>query len=121
MEPKITNPTTDHKQDEMPLQVPEDGIFETYANIIDADWTLTDVTFRFSQLIHASPSDATATTINREKVVLERANITVPWWQVKLLASTLGALVQSYESVNGELKRPELPPLPPSMIPSTKQ
>jgi Protein of unknown function (DUF3467) len=94
-----------------PLEVPEDGIFETYANMVDADWTLSDVSLRFMQLIHAAKEEE-PTTVNRELVVLERASITLPWWSAKILASMLTDLVRSYESVNGELTTPNLAPRP---------
>jgi hypothetical protein len=91
-----------------PLEQPEVGIFEAYANVTDADWSLTDVTLRFMQLIYLAKEEG-ATTRNRDLVVLERADITIPWWQAKVLASTLTKLVQSYEAVNGELRQPILP------------
>jgi hypothetical protein len=96
---------------ELPLEEPEDGVFETYANVFDADWSLTDVTLRFMQLVFV-PKEGAATTKNREMVVLEKANVTIPWWQAKVVASALANLVKSYESVNGELNRPTLTPIP---------
>jgi hypothetical protein len=92
----------------LPLVVPEDGTFEAYANVVDADWSLTDVTLRFMQIIF-SPKEEGATTKNRDLIILERANITIPWWHAKLVARMLAGLVQSYEAVNGELKQPALP------------
>jgi hypothetical protein len=94
-----------------PLQEPEEGIFEAYANMVDADWTLTDVTLRFMQMIYI-PNDDAPTITNRELVCLERANVTLPWYQIKNLATLLVDLVRSYESVNAELKPLSLPPSP---------
>lgn len=94
-----------------PLEEPEGGTLEAYANIVDADWSLTDVTLRFLQLVFV-PKENQATATNREMIYLERANITIPWWSTKILAGMLGELVKSDESVNGELKAPVLAPLP---------
>ena len=91
----------------LPLEQPQDGIFEAYANAVDADWTLTDVSLRFLQLMHV-PSETNPTNRNREPILVERAYITIPWWQAKVLTQMLGGLVLSYEKVNGELKKPEL-------------
>ncbi|HTS26180.1 MAG TPA: DUF3467 domain-containing protein [Bryobacteraceae bacterium] len=96
---------------ELPLEVPEDGIFEAYANIVDADWSLTDVTLRFMLLAYGPREDG-STTKNRELIVLEKANITIPWWHTKVLANMLTNLIQSYEATNGELKEPKLTPRP---------
>jgi hypothetical protein len=91
----------------IPLEEPEGGVFETYANFVDADWTLTDVSLRFLQLMHVS-GEKSPTNLNREPILVERAHITVPWWQAKIIAQMLNNLVRSYESANGELKKPEL-------------
>jgi hypothetical protein len=94
-----------------PLVHPEDGLFEAYANIVDGDWTLTDVTLRFMQLVH-TPKEEGATNTNRELIFLEKANITIPWWTAKISAQMLAGLIQAYEKVNGEIKKPELAILP---------
>jgi hypothetical protein len=94
-----------------PLEHPEEGLFETYANAVDADWTLTDVTLRFMQLVYTIKEER-ATVSNRELINLEKANITVPWWTAKVGAQMLLGLVAAYESVNGEIKKPELARLP---------
>ncbi len=90
-----------------PLVEPEQGIFETYANATEADWTLTDVTLRFLHLMHI-PKEEGATNLNRELAFIEKANVTIPWWQAKVLYTMLAGLVASYESANGELKPPVL-------------
>jgi hypothetical protein len=94
-----------------PLEEPEGGTLEAYASIVDTDWSLTDVTLRFLQLAFV-PKENQTTATNREMILLERANITIPWWSTKILAGMLGELVKSYESVNGELKAPVLAPRP---------
>jgi hypothetical protein len=103
-----------------PLVEPEEGIFETYANVVDADWTLTDVTLRFLHLVHISKEEG-ATTLNREMAYMEKANITLPWWQAKVLVSTLGGLVASYEAANGELKQPTLAERPSEPTPKRQE
>ena len=95
----------------IPLVHPEDGLFEAYANTVDADWTLTDVTLRFMQLVH-TPKEEGPTNANRELIVLEKANITLPWWTAKIGVQMLGGLIKAYEDVNGEIKKPELARLP---------
>jgi|GEM_PF-5269648 len=94
-----------------PLVHPEDGLFDAYANAVDADWTLTDVTLRFLQLVH-TPREEGATNSNRELILLEKANITIPWWTAKIGVQLLTGLIEAYESVNGEIKKPELARLP---------
>lgn len=99
------------KQRSIPLVEPEQGIFEAYANTVDADWTLTDVTLRFLQLIHL-PKEEGATTDNRELTFMEKANITIPWWTAKIGVQMLANLIHAYETVNGEIKKPEIARLP---------
>src|SRR5579862_2265178 len=94
----------------LPLEEPENGIFETYANVVDVDWSLTDVTLRFMQITYV-PKDEEATTQNRELIILEKANITIPWWHAKVTAGMLADLVKAYEAANGELNHPTLPSL----------
>jgi hypothetical protein len=108
------------EQNVVPLEHPEDGLFETYANAIDADWTLTDVTLRFMQMVHA-PKEEGATNANRELIILEKANITVPWWIAKIGVQMLTGLIQAYESVNGEIKKPELARLPEASKPAESE
>lgn len=103
------------------LVEPQQGIFETYANATDADWTLTDVTLRFLHLMHIPKEDGGATNLNRELAFIEKANITIPWWQAKVLSRMLGGLVESYESANGELKPPMLAARPSQPTPEPKK
>jgi hypothetical protein len=101
----------------VPMEFPEDGVFETYSNIVNMNWTLTDVRLRFSQLIQV-PDEDRPNWENQHNVVLERAAITVPWHQAKLLRNMLDGIIRNYEEINGELKpiklpgRPEPPPEP---------
>lgn len=100
-------PTPAPANKELPLLEPETGIYETYANNVDADWTGTDVTIRFMQLVFSAENDR-ATVNNREMVLVEKADITIPWWTVKVLAEVLNRLVDAHEAANGELKQPIL-------------
>lgn len=108
---KLKPKPVDGDLSKLPLEEPEEGIFETYSNLVDADWTLTDVNLRFLQLMHVA-NETEPTNRNREAIVLERAYITIPWFQAKVLVHTLGNLIRSYESVNGEIKKPNLAPRP---------
>lgn len=113
-EPEIKKPVDNN---ELPFVEPQDGVYEDFANVFDADWSLTDVTLRFMQLTFL-PKDEGATAKNREQSLLHKASITIPWWQAKVIAISLSALVRSYESVNGELKQPELAPIPVPVPPT---
>jgi hypothetical protein len=98
----------------VPIEYPEDGVFETYANVVNMNWTLTDVRLRFSQLIQV-PDDDRPNWENQHNVVLERAAISVPWIQAKILHDMLAGVIRNYEELNGELKVAKLPgrPEPP--------
>lgn len=89
--------------DKVPLEIPEDGVFEAYSNVVNINWTLYDVRLRFSELIQV-PDDERPTWENQHGVILERAAITLPWHQAKHLRDLLGGLIKSYEDSNGELK-----------------
>lgn len=106
---------TNQENTPLPLISPEQGIFETYSNQLDADWTLTDVTIRFMQLTFEQ-RETESNTQNREMVILEKANVTLPWWLAKKGASMLTDLIRSYEAVNGEIKEPVLAPRPSAPI-----
>ncbi|MGO4883341.1 MAG: DUF3467 domain-containing protein [Bryobacteraceae bacterium] len=95
----------------VPLQEPEDGIFETYANVVNMNWTLTDVRLRFSQLLQVADEDR-PNWENQHGILLERAAITIPWIQAKTLRDSLDGIIKNYEAINGELKLPKLPARP---------
>jgi hypothetical protein len=79
-----------------------DGIFEIYANLIDANWTLYDVRVRFAQIIPNPPGSAE--TWRAE----ERAAMTVSWGYAKTIRDALSDLIARYEKVNGEITVPKL-------------
>lgn len=89
------------------LVKPDEGIFQTYSNYIDASWTLFDVTIRFAQIVPL-PSEAGNPKFEAE----ENARITVAWPEAKFLANILNDLVERFESVNGEIKPTKLAPSP---------
>jgi hypothetical protein len=95
------------------LEEPEDGVFEAYANIVNMNWTLTEVRLRFAELIQV-PDEGQPTWDNQHAVLLERAAISLPWWQAKVLRGLLDGIVKNYEAINGELKLPKLPNRPPA-------
>ena len=111
--------TAEPANKELPLLEPETGIYETYANMFDADWTMTDVTLRFMHLIFSAETDR-ATLNSREMCVLEKANITIPWLTAKTVADVLMKLVVAHEAVNGELKQPVLARLEHDKKPSSR-
>jgi hypothetical protein len=94
-----------------PLVEPEDGVFESYANVVNFNWTLTDVRIRFGELVQQSAENSRGTWSEQEVAILERAAITLPWHQAKILCTTLVTLVKNYEELNGELKQIRLPKL----------
>src|SRR5664280_446632 len=64
----------------VPLEEPEDGVFEAYANVVNLNWTLTDIRIRFAELIQVSDEDR-PNWENQHGILLERAAVTVPWYQ----------------------------------------
>jgi hypothetical protein len=100
----------------VPIEFPNDGIYEAYSNVVNANWTLYDIRLRFSELIQL-PDDDRPNWQNQHGVIMERAAITMPWHQAKYLRDLLAGIVKNYEEINGELKPiklPAAPPLPPS-------
>jgi len=95
----------------VPLEQPEDGVFEAYSNIVNLNWTPTDVRVRFAELIQV-PDEDRPNWENQHGIMLERAAITIPWYQAKVLRDMLDGLLKNYEEINGELKRTKLPTHP---------
>jgi hypothetical protein len=85
---------------------PDDGVFETYSNFVDAVWTLFDVTIRFAQITPAPPESG------RPFDAVENAAVTIAWPEAKILRNILGNLVERFEATNGEIKPLKLPPGP---------
>jgi len=96
----------------LPLEEPEDGLFEAYSNVVNMNWTLTDVRLRFAELIQV-PDDDRPNWENQHGVLLERAAITIPWYQAKALLNMLAGIIKNYEEINGEIKQLKLPARPP--------
>ena len=95
----------------VPLEEPEDGVFEAYANVVNLNWTLTDIRIRFAELIQVSDEDR-PNWENQHGILLERAAVTVPWYQAKALRDLLAGVIKNYEAINGELKPLKLPARP---------
>ena len=91
----------------VPLVEPEDGVYEAYSNVVNMNWTLYDVRLRFAELIQV-PDDEAPTWTNQHGVLLERAAVTIPWHQAKILRDMLDGLIKNYEEVNGELRSVKL-------------
>jgi hypothetical protein len=93
------------------LEEPEEGVYYAYANMVNMNWTLTDVRIRFGELLHV-PNEENPTWENQHGILLERVSVTIPWIQAKVLRNMLDAIVRNYEAINGELKQPKLPASP---------
>jgi len=78
-------------------------MFETYANVVNMNWTLYDLRLRFAELLQV-PDDDRPNWENQHGIVMERAAITLPWHQVKTLRDMLDDVIKNYEEINGELK-----------------
>lgn len=97
----------------IPLQEPEDGVYDSYSNVVHMNWTSYDVRIRFAELIQV-PDDDRPTWEHQHGIILERAAITIPWHQAKLLRDMLDGVIKNYETINGELKPIKLPAPGPS-------
>ncbi|HLW77107.1 MAG TPA: DUF3467 domain-containing protein, partial [Bryobacteraceae bacterium] len=96
----------------LPLEEPEEGVFYAYANIVNLNWTLTDLRIRFGELLQV-PDENDPTWAAQRGIILERVSVTIPWQQAKGLRDMLDGVVSNYEAINGELKQAKLP-APPS-------
>jgi hypothetical protein len=90
-----------------PLETPEEGVYYAYGNVVNLNWTLTDVQLRFAELLQV-PNDDSPTWENQHGILLERVSVTIPWYQAKVLRNMLDGVISNYEEVNGELKHPVL-------------
>jgi hypothetical protein len=99
---------------EIAIEEPDDGVFDAYSNVVQLNWTPNDVTLRFGQLIQV-PNPESPKWGDQYGTLLERAAITLPWHQAKLLRDMLDGIVRNYEQINGELKPLKLP-APPAPI-----
>ena len=97
----------------LPLEEPTDGVFSVYSNLVNLNWTLTDVRIRFGELIQV-PDDERPTWENQHGIILERASVAIPWHQAKILRDMLDGVIRNYEEINGELKPIKLPAPGPS-------
>jgi len=93
---------------QVPIEYPDDGVFETYANVVNMNWTPHDVRLRFAELIQVANEDR-PNWVNQHGVIMERAAVTLPWHQAKILRDLLDGVIKSYEEINGELKPIKLP------------
>jgi Protein of unknown function (DUF3467) len=86
---------------------PPQGMLDIYSNHILVNWGIYDLRIRFGQLIPISgESEGDGPT---QRVVEERAAVTLAWTEVLMLRNLLSDVLARYEKVNGELKLPKLP------------
>jgi hypothetical protein len=95
----------------LPIEEPEEGVFYAYANLVNMNWTLTDVRIRFGELLQV-PDDDNPTWEHQRGILLERVSVTIPWIQAKGLRDMLDGVIRNYETLNGELKHVKLPAPP---------
>src|SRR6266702_54788 len=79
----------------VPLEEPEHGVFEAYANVVNLNWTLTDIRIRFAELIQI-PDEDRPNWENQHGILLERAAVTIPWYQAKALRDMLAGVIKNY-------------------------
>ncbi len=96
---------------DLPLEEPEEGVVYAYANLVNMNWTLTDVRIRFGELLQV-PDENSPTWAHQRGILLERVSVTIPWIQAKALRDMLDGVIRNYEALNGELKRVRLPAAP---------
>lgn len=76
---------------------PDDALFTTYTNNIRLGWTHSDIRMLFGEIVDATP----------EKIIVEeRAQITISYFQAKLLMLLLAQAIAQHESQFGEIKIP---------------
>jgi hypothetical protein len=82
------------------------GVFEAYANQGHITWSLDDVRLHFAQIgeIESPTPGEKFSPLN-----IEKAKITIPWRNAKILHLQLGQIIGNYEKANGEINlRPAL-------------
>lgn len=93
---------------QLDVEEPREGVFMAYANVVNIGWTLDDVRIRFCELMNVS-TDENPKFSEGVGVIQEKAAITLPWRQAKLLRDILNKLVSEFEDMNGEMKPLRLP------------
>jgi hypothetical protein len=79
---------------------PKDGVYQTFTDFIHAFWTGSDFSLRFYKAIHPNAD----LEPNAPPVIEERAIVTMPWPQVKILRDLLILVVERREKVYGEIR-----------------
>jgi hypothetical protein len=75
-------------------------VYETFTDYIHAFWTGSDFSLRFYKMTQPNVEIEP----NRPAVVEERAIVTMPWPQVKILRDLLVQVVERREKVYGEIR-----------------
>jgi hypothetical protein len=92
----------------LPIEEPEEGVCHAYANVVNMDWTLSDIRLRFAELMQVL-NDESPNWTNQHGILLERVAVRIPWHQAKILRDMLDGVIKNYEDINGELKPIKLP------------
>lgn len=107
--PQQETPVTDLSN--LLVRSPQGGVHHSYGNLVRIDWTLTDVHVRVGELMYTTDLHDPLLK-NQIPIFEDRVSVTIPWQQAKILRDLLIGVIDSYESVNGELKPLVLPPSP---------
>ena len=101
-----TKPESEAATQEAPRWIrPEGGAYEAFSDLVHVNWTPLVLRIRFGQIM-PDPEGQPGTA---PWVVMERAGITIPWFQVKAMRDLLGDVIERYEKVNGAIPLPGMP------------
>lgn len=93
-------------EDNIKYVIPEDGLYECYANNFLFTWTIFDLRMRFGRLVNVEE--------NGTFVVEQDVSVHMSWTEAKQFADVLQNLLQAFEKANGPIKPPQLPVIPES-------
>src|SRR5437899_1835758 len=99
----VTSPTSIEWQER------DGGVMNVYANFVSVNWTDFDVRMRFAQMMQRINPENPDPQSGHKAVVEERVAVTMSWTEAKFIAGLLTQLIGRYESINGEIKNPQLP------------
>ena len=83
----------------------EGGIFYTYSNNINLDWSVHDLRMRFAEMSLLPEYKAKRNTHRIE----ERVSVSMAWSEAKALHGLLGQVLLEFETLNGPIEIPKSP------------